>query len=123
MDVTPLSLGIETMGGVFMPLIPKNTPIPCEASEIFSTTVDYQEMVNVHVLQGERELASENHSLARFEALIESLVLSIKTNDLLIAKMSHIIITAKIVQIIITSPNVNPLIFHFNLNMMNKIQS
>ena len=67
MDVTPLSLGIETMGGVFMPLIPKNTPIPCEASEIFSTTVDYQEMVNVHVLQGERELASENHSLAKFE--------------------------------------------------------
>ena len=67
MDVTPLSLGIETMGGVFMPLIPKNTPIPCEASEIFSTTVDYQEMVNVHVLQGERQMASENHSLARFE--------------------------------------------------------
>ena len=67
MDVTPLSLGIDTMGGVFMPLIPRNTPIPCEASEIFSTTVDYQEMVNVHVLQGERELASENYSLARFE--------------------------------------------------------
>lgn len=67
MDVTPLSLGIETMGGVFMPLIPRNTPIPCEASEIFSTTVDYQEMVNVHVLQGERELACENQSLAKFE--------------------------------------------------------
>ncbi len=67
MDVTPLSLGIETMGGVFMPLIPKNTAIPCEASEIFSTTVDYQEMVNVHVLQGERAMADENHSLAKFE--------------------------------------------------------
>ena len=67
MDVTPLSLGIETMGGVFMPLIARNSPIPCEASEIFSTTVDYQEMVNVHVLQGERKLASENHSLAHFE--------------------------------------------------------
>ncbi|MBQ1927213.1 MAG: molecular chaperone DnaK [Proteobacteria bacterium] len=67
MDVTPLSLGIETMGGVFMPLIPRNTPIPCEASEIFSTTVDFQEMVNVHVLQGERAMADENHSLARFE--------------------------------------------------------
>ena len=67
MDVTPLSLGIETMGGVFMPLIARNSPIPCEASEIFSTTVDYQEMVNVHVLQGERRLASENHSLAHFE--------------------------------------------------------
>ena len=67
MDVTPLSLGIETMGGIFMPLIARNSPIPCEASEIFSTTVDYQEMVNVHVLQGERRLASENHSLAHFE--------------------------------------------------------
>lgn len=67
MDVTPLSLGIETMGGVFMPLIQRNTPIPCEASEIFSTTVDYQEMVNVHVLQGERAMAAENHSLAKFE--------------------------------------------------------
>ena len=67
MDVTPLSLGIETMGGVFMPLIARNSPIPCEASEIFSTTVVYQEMVNVHVLQGERRLASENHSLAHFE--------------------------------------------------------
>ncbi|MBR4984505.1 MAG: molecular chaperone DnaK [Proteobacteria bacterium] len=67
MDVTPLSLGIETMGGVFMPLIPRNTPIPCEASEVFSTTVDFQEMVNVHVLQGERPMADENHSLARFE--------------------------------------------------------
>ncbi len=67
MDVTPLSLGIETMGGVFMPLIPRNTPVPCEASEIFSTTVDFQEMVNVHVLQGERAMADENHSLARFE--------------------------------------------------------
>ena len=67
MDVTPLSLGIETMGGVFLPLIPRNPPIPCEATEVFSTTVDFQEMVNVHVLQGERELASENHSLAKFE--------------------------------------------------------
>ncbi len=67
MDVTPLSLGIETMGGVFMPLIPRNTPIPCEASEVFSTTLDYQEMVNVHVLQGERAMASENHSLAQFQ--------------------------------------------------------
>ncbi|MCL2325386.1 MAG: molecular chaperone DnaK [Proteobacteria bacterium] len=67
MDVTPLSLGIETMGGVFLPLIPRNSAVPCEASEIFSTTVDYQEMVSVHVLQGERELARDNYSLARFE--------------------------------------------------------
>ncbi len=67
MDVTPLSLGVETAGGVFLPLIPRNTAIPCEASEIFTTSVDYQEMVPVHVLQGESPLASENHSLARFE--------------------------------------------------------
>lgn len=67
MDVTPLSLGIETMGGVFLPLIGRNTAIPCEASEIFTTTLDHQEMVCVHVLQGEREMAADNHSLARFE--------------------------------------------------------
>ena len=67
MDVTPLSLGVETAGGVFLPLIPRNTAIPCEASEIFTTSVDYQEMVPVHVLQGESPIASENHSLARFE--------------------------------------------------------
>lgn len=67
MDVTPLTLGIETAGGVFQPLIHRNTPVPCEASDIFSTTVDYQDMVNVHVLQGEREMAADNISLARFE--------------------------------------------------------
>ncbi len=67
MDVTPLSLGVETAGGVFLPLIPRNSAIPCEASEIFTTSVDYQEMVPVHVLQGESPIAAENHSLARFE--------------------------------------------------------
>ncbi len=66
-DVTPLSMGIETMGGTFTPLIPRNTPIPAQASEIFSTTVDNQTFVRVHVLQGEREMAADNHSLARFE--------------------------------------------------------
>jgi molecular chaperone DnaK len=66
-DVTPLSLGIETMGGTFTPLIPRNTPIPTQASEVFSTTVDNQTMVRVHVLQGERGMATDNHSLARFE--------------------------------------------------------
>lgn len=67
LDVTPLSLGIETMGGIFTKLLDKNTPIPCQASEIFTTTIDNQDMVSVHVLQGERELAVNNHSLARFE--------------------------------------------------------
>jgi len=67
LDVTPLSLGIETMGGTFTPLIERNTPIPCQASDIFTTTVDGQNMVSVHVLQGERAMAADNHSLARFE--------------------------------------------------------
>ncbi|HEU4728491.1 MAG TPA: molecular chaperone DnaK [Kofleriaceae bacterium] len=67
LDVTPLSLGIETMGGVFTPLIPRNTALPARAIEIFSTTVDNQPFVNVHVLQGERQMAADNKSLAHFE--------------------------------------------------------
>jgi molecular chaperone DnaK len=67
LDVTPLSLGIETMGGVFTRLIPRNTSLPARATEIFSTTVDNQSFVNVHVLQGEREMAEDNKSLSHFE--------------------------------------------------------
>lgn len=67
LDVTPLSLGIETMGGVFTRLIERNTALPARATEIFSTTVDNQPFVNVHVLQGEREMAADNKSLAHFE--------------------------------------------------------
>jgi molecular chaperone DnaK len=67
LDVTPLSLGIETMGGVFTRLIPRNTALPARATEIFSTTIDNQPFVNVHVLQGEREMAEDNKSLAHFE--------------------------------------------------------
>jgi molecular chaperone DnaK len=67
LDVTPLSLGVETAGGVFTRLIPRNTPLPARATEIFSTTVDNQPFVNVHVLQGEREMAADNKSLAHFE--------------------------------------------------------
>jgi molecular chaperone DnaK len=67
LDVTPLSLGIETMGGVFTRLIPRNTSLPARATEVFSTTVDNQSFVNVHVLQGEREMAEDNKSLAHFE--------------------------------------------------------
>ena len=67
LDVTPLSLGVETSGGVMTALIPKNTTIPVRKSQIFSTTVDNQPIVNVHVLQGERPMAEHNKSLARFE--------------------------------------------------------
>ncbi len=67
LDVTPLSLGVETMGGVFTRLIPRNTALPARATEIFSTTIDNQPFVNVHVLQGEREMAADNKSLAHFE--------------------------------------------------------
>ncbi len=67
LDVTPLSLGVETGGGVFTRLIPRNTTIPTEKSEVFTTSVDNQAFVPVHVLQGEREMAADNRSLARFE--------------------------------------------------------
>lgn len=67
LDVTPLSLGIETMGGVLTKLIEKNTTIPTKASQVFSTADDNQTAVTVHVLQGEREMASANKSLGRFD--------------------------------------------------------
>jgi molecular chaperone DnaK len=66
LDVTPLSLGIETLGGVFTKLIEKNTTIPTAKSQIFSTASDNQTSVEVHVLQGEREMAAGNKTLARF---------------------------------------------------------
>jgi len=67
LDVTPLSLGVETAGGVFTKIIEKNTTIPCKKAQVFSTAVDNQPLVNVHVLQGEREMAADNRTLARFE--------------------------------------------------------
>jgi molecular chaperone DnaK len=66
LDVTPLTLGIETLGGVFTKLIPRNTTIPTRKSEIFSTAADGQTSVEVHVLQGEREMAGYNKTLGRF---------------------------------------------------------
>jgi molecular chaperone DnaK len=67
LDVTPLSLGIETLGGVMTKLIGKNTTIPTKASQVFSTADDNQSAVTIHVLQGEREIASANKSLGRFD--------------------------------------------------------
>ncbi len=67
LDVCPLSLGIETLGGVMTKLIEKNTTIPCKKSQIFSTAADNQPAVSVHVLQGEREMATGNKTIGRFE--------------------------------------------------------
>ena len=67
LDVTPLSLGIETLGGAVGVLIPRNTTIPTSAKESFTTSVDGQSVVDMHVVQGERDLAKDNRSLARFE--------------------------------------------------------
>lgn len=67
LDVTPLSLGIETLGGVFTKLIERNTTIPAKKSQIFSTAADGQTSVDIHVLQGEREMAADNKTLGRFQ--------------------------------------------------------
>lgn len=66
LDVTPLTLGIETLGGVMTPMIPANTTIPTKKSEIFSTAADNQQSVEIHILQGERPMARDNRSLGRF---------------------------------------------------------
>jgi len=66
LDVTPLTLGIETLGGIFTPLIERNTTIPTKKSEIFSTAADSQPQVEIHVLQGERKMATDNKTIGRF---------------------------------------------------------
>jgi molecular chaperone DnaK len=66
LDVTPLTLAIETLGNIAHPMIPKNTPIPCSKTEIFTTAADNQTSVEIHVVQGERPIADDNKTLARF---------------------------------------------------------
>jgi molecular chaperone DnaK len=67
LDVTPLSLGIETLGGVLTKLIERNTTVPCEKTEVFSTAADNQTAVDIHVLQGERDFARDNRTMGRFQ--------------------------------------------------------
>jgi len=66
LDVTPLSLGVETMGGIFTKITDRNTTIPTKKSQIFTTAADFQTSVTIHVLQGERAMASDNVSLGNF---------------------------------------------------------
>ena len=65
MDVTPLTMGIEISGGLMEPIIDRNTTIPCRKSKTFTTAMDNQDMVRVHILQGERDMAENNKSLGR----------------------------------------------------------
>ena len=112
LDVTPLSLGIETMGGIMTKVIERNTTIPTSKSQIFSTAADGQTSVEVHVLQGERELAGDNRSLGRFTLsgipsaprgvpqvevsfdLDANGILSVKAKDKATNKEQQIVITA-----------------------------
>ena len=67
LDVTPLTMGIEVKGGIVEPIIPRNTTIPCRKSKVFTTALDNQDMVRVHILQGEREMSEHNKSLGKLE--------------------------------------------------------
>ncbi len=112
LDVTPLTLGIETMGGIRTPLIARNTTIPTSKSQVFSTAVDNQPSVEIHVLQGEREMAADNKTLGRFTLdgimsaprgvpqievtfdLDANGILNVKAKDKATNKEQHITITA-----------------------------
>ncbi len=111
LDVTPLSLGVQTGGGIMTKLIPRNTTIPTSRSEIFTTSLDHQNFVPIHVLQGEREMAADNQSLARFELtgippapagvpqievvfnIDENGILNVEATDLATKRMEKVVIT------------------------------
>jgi molecular chaperone DnaK len=90
LDVTPLSLGVETAGGVFTRIIPRNTTIPVRRSRVFSTAVDNQPYVNVHVLQGEREMSEDNKSLAHFQ--LTGILVSVSAKDLGTGKAQTVVV-------------------------------
>jgi len=112
LDVTPLTLGIETLGGVFTPLIERNTTIPAKKNEIFSTAADNQPAVEIHVLQGERKMAKDNKTIGRFNLdgippaprgtpqievtfdIDANGILKVNAKDLGTGKSQHITITA-----------------------------
>jgi molecular chaperone DnaK len=112
LDVTPLTLGIETLGGVRTPLIERNTTIPTKKSEIFSTAADNQSAVDIHVLQGERKMARDNKTIGHFQLdgippaprgvpqvevtfdIDANGILNVKAKDLGTGKEQHITITA-----------------------------
>jgi len=112
LDVTPLSLGVETLGGVMTKIIERNTTIPVEKKQIFSTAVDNQTSVDIHILQGEREMASDNRTLGNFRldgipvaprgipqvevsfAIDANGILNVKAQDKATNKSQHITITA-----------------------------
>jgi molecular chaperone DnaK len=112
LDVTPLTLGIETMGGVFTPLIERNTTIPAKKSETFSTAADNQPAVEIHVLQGERKMANANKTIGRFNLdgippaprgtpqievsfdIDANGILKVSAKDLGTGKMQHVTITS-----------------------------
>jgi len=82
LDVTPLSLGVETLGGVMTKVIPRNTTVPTKKSEVFSTAVDNQPNVEIHILQGEREFTKDNPLKRKIKE-------QVKSNPLLLAALLH----------------------------------
>ena len=101
LDVTPLSMGIETLGGVMTKLIDANTTIPCKKSEVFSTAADNQTEVTIHVLQGERPMAAQNKSIGRFNLPYRLM----PSASVLFTPMPKLLFSASVVDSIPPSPS------------------